>query len=722
MLYSTKSLGWLALLVLGAAVLIWAEKAPLKPIQPLVPGSDPWRIQTFRDWAYYADPAEIPRGLENRGSRLDGVEYEGEFVSGWFRAEAKVGLMVAGFPSLPGNRLGLESRDGQGRLTVHPFDIIDPRDSWRPWTVKLPTDAVAFRVHAIDRTSGENGWLAVTQPFTPAWRPGLLPQAARAFWAFAFQAVLLVAIGLALARGIRRWIGENAEFSLLPLAAGAAVAIVGYLAFWIYFAHPLAGQIFSWAACMGAGLVLVRSSSAGATGRKLFRPVLLAGLIGVFYLGLTVMFESPRLSYTAARRFVDLPSDNEIPRAFGERLLEGKSPKQLWGDWLSSDRPPLQTGWLLLTWPVMQAAGFDADTLTTTGGICFQLLWVLAAWSLARHLGANSRQALAVVAAISFTGVMLLFSVFVWPKLAAAALVLGAVLIWLRAGPANARPACFAGGVCAALGWLAHGGVAFSLVGLAPLVLLFGKDFGPWRNWGFALAGFALLAAPWMAYQRFYEPPGNRLLKWHLAGAAGVDDRSFPTALTDGYSRVGVHGALANKWTNVQMQFRGDWKVAERRDEIRGWLTLKADEGTYFARALAWWLVAAMVPLWVLLKRTRRGDGGIRREGFMAAWVLTGLVAIVALLFEPNAATVHQGTLITQLVSLTLLAWWALAFNRWFFGGLVLLQCAWFFWVWVPFPGRDFGSLQPAVVGLTALAAVALGWTALRPARRAGEE
>jgi hypothetical protein len=66
---------------------------------------------------------------------------------------------------------------------------------------------------------------------------------------------------------------------------------------------------------------------------------------------------------------------------------------------------------------------------------------------------------------------------------------------------------------------------------------------------------------------------------------------------------------------------------------------------------------------------------------------------------------------------------WVLpAFNRWFFAGLVLLQCAWFFWVWVPFPGRDFGSLQPAVVGLTALAAVALGWTALRPARRAGEE
>lgn len=145
-----------------------------------------------------------------------------------------------------------------------------------------------------------------------------------------------------------------------------------------------------------------------------------------------------------------------------------------------------------------------------------------------------------------------------------------------------------------------------------------------------------------MAYQRFYEPPGNRLLKWHLAGAAAVDDRSFHTALTDGYSRVGVQGALANKWTNVQMQLRGDWKVAERRDEIRGWLTLKADEATYFARSLAGWLVAAMVPVFVFLRRTRRLGGRFRREGLMAAWVLAGLVAIVALLFEPNVATVHQ--------------------------------------------------------------------------------
>lgn len=290
-LFSSKFLGLLAVLTLAVAVLMWSEKTPLKSIPALVPGGDPWKSQTFRDWAYFADPTEIPRGLENRGSRLDGVEYQGEFVSGWFKAQAKVGLMVAGFPKLPGNRLELEVRDNQGRLTAHVFDAINPLDSWRPWTVVLPPEAVSFRVHAVDGTSGENGWLAVTQPFTPAWRPTILPQAVRAFFAFAIQAILLTAIGLALVRVIRKWNGVRTEF-LLPLVVGAAVALVGYLAFWITFAHPMAGQIFSWTVCGGGALVLLLSSSRFlSTSRSLFRPVLLAVVVGVFYTGLLVMFE-----------------------------------------------------------------------------------------------------------------------------------------------------------------------------------------------------------------------------------------------------------------------------------------------------------------------------------------------------------------------------------------------------------------------------------------------
>ena len=50
----------------------------------------------------------------------------------------------------------------------------------------------------------------------------------------------------------------------------------------------------------------------------------------------------------AAHRFTlqQLPADNVIPQIFAERFLNDQSPKALIGDWSSSDRPPLATGWM----------------------------------------------------------------------------------------------------------------------------------------------------------------------------------------------------------------------------------------------------------------------------------------------------------------------------------------------------------------------------------------
>ena len=43
-----------------------------------------------------------------------------------------------------------------------------------------------------------------------------------------------------------------------------------------------------------------------------------------------------------------------------------------------------------------------------------------------------------------------------------------------------------------------------------------------------ASAVVVLLVVPWAAYQRYVDPPGNRLMKkWHLAGVAPIDDRGI---------------------------------------------------------------------------------------------------------------------------------------------------------------------------------------------------
>ena len=44
-------------------------------------------------------------------------------------------------------------------------------------------------------------------------------------------------------------------------------------------------------------------------------------------------------------------------------------------------------------------------------------------------------------------------------------------------------------------------------------------------RWGRLAGGLLALVlyAPWLAYQRLYDPPGDRLLKWHLAGVTEVE-------------------------------------------------------------------------------------------------------------------------------------------------------------------------------------------------------
>ena len=719
--------------VMAAAIVLIATAAfrswsPLRvdKIPALASDTNPWPGDSFQELGYLAALAEIPPGLQVRGSRVNHrSEFRGEFLSGWFTARPVVGMLVSGFPKSPGNSLALELRNAQGEIRVFSFDPVNPGEDWQPWRVALPAGAVSFRIRAVDGTTDFNGWLAVTDPFVPSGRPAFQTQLARTFQAFAIQAVLFLTLGLPVGRCLagKPWCPPP----LVPLLAGAAVASLGYAAFWIYFAHPLAGRIFTWGTLLvSCGFAISGRRQSEPADRTLRHPLFLAALIALFYLALLLLYEPTRFSYTAANRFeAGLPSDNEIPRAFADRLWRGQSPRELWGDWQSSDRPPLQAGWQLLTWPVLHALGFDLDVSANTAGVCFQLLWVFAVWALVRHLGASARQALGIVAAIAFSGVLLEYSVFVWPKLAAAALVVAAYLLWRdeRSGRPQLRFAI--GGWCAALGWLAHGGVAFSLLGLAPLVLV-------WRSrvrslhWLCALAAFGAVAAPWTAYQKFYDPPGNRLLKWHLGGEMGIDRRGALEAIADGYRKAGLATTLRNKWSNVRFQFEGRWPGLRDFDLSLKSTRLREGETVYTVRSWGAWILALLAPL-LWLVRARPAPPAETRRALLELcwWFLGGACVWLALLFMPNTATIHQGTLVTQLLGPALLAVGAFQLNRWYFAALATFQAAWFALAWTPPSPLVEGRLLPApallavICGMVLLALVWLGaWAEKSPGHR----
>src|SRR5690606_32261928 len=105
-------------------------------------------------------------------------------------------------------------------------------------------------------------------------------------------------------------------------------------------------------------------------------------------------------------------------------------------------------------------------------------------------------------------------------------------------------------GASAALAMLGHGSTAFVLIGMALSALLLWR-WASWRLLAAAMAAFAVLYLPWMAYQKFADPPGDRLVKWHLAGVQEVDPRPLGEVLREAYASQTPATFLANKQANV---------------------------------------------------------------------------------------------------------------------------------------------------------------------------
>jgi hypothetical protein len=224
--------------------------------------------------------------------------------------------------------------------------------------------------------------------------------------------------------------------------------------------------------------------------------------------------------------------------------------------------------------------------------------------------------------------------------LSAGAFVCGAfAMLCLRAGGTNARANAIGCAVFAALAWLTHGGVAFSLLALAP-VIAWRFWRGEMRAWLPAAGVLLMLTVPWFAFQKLYDPPGNRLLKWHLAGQTTVDARGTWETLRDSYATAGSQKVALNKAENFAEQVRGDWrelfdlsaaKAAHRRTE----------EFAHTFRALTWWPVLA---LFALVLPRQRTSLGFRDLIPVVGWLMLTLVLWCLLMFGPATTVIHQGS------------------------------------------------------------------------------
>jgi hypothetical protein len=467
---------------------------------------------------------------------------------------------------------------------------------------------------------------------------------------------------LAARRGIR-------EVPVLLAIGLAATGIVAMLTFWAFYADPLAGESFAYLVLFGSILLTGWSLGGGHLDRVLLRrlatPLALWVLGSVFlvYFGFLHAGADTSLATSATRFSAQLPSDNLIPLFFAEWFFHhghSGTPPFFPGEWLASDRLPLQVGYVMSQMPF----GWGGRELHyQVLGVILQQLWIVGLWALllAARVGRVTR-ALAMVTVL-VSDIAIVNGFFVWPKMLPAAMLLAAAaLLVTPLWPELRRPLWAAVLVAALLGLalLGHGASVFGVIPLA-LVAAF-RGLPSWRWIGVALlAGFVLMV-PWSAYQRYGDPPGDRLTKWMLGGVIEIDSRSSTEAILDSYRETGLGGTLHNKAENfvaiagggpaltlldnaASAAGSGDLELAVR--ELR-WMFFY-----YLLPSLGLLLIApfAMAAAW------RRDRGDPRDWGFsLTCWAvfLVGAVFWGLLIFGGSAAktVIHQGTYLLPVLGL----------------------------------------------------------------------
>ena len=711
------------LLIVGSGVGAWAEQPGLARDYELTGSFAP----THPSDSEHIGPSEP--ALWSSYSDQPGAT--GQLRSPTFKAPRWLGLRWLGYPSQPGITLHLEHQ--QTQATRRLMATGDAGDQWQQVVWRLPTAwvGVPVRLVVVDDSPDPYGWVGVSTPQPASWF-SLFTYASHPirFWLrYSLHFSLLILPG---AIGLSRWRPlEGLSSSLAGLAIFMVTALGGYGAFWVYWLNHLLGTII----CSLIMLATVIYTWRGWRDRSLSQflrqpevaiPLGLIYLVGLAYLAVLYVYSHPAslTNVTANSRFMPgggLPPDNVLPYILADKLYHGIDPRPLLGEWQSSDRPPLQAGIVLMQGPLISLLG------STTWGLSYQMIstiaqcsWLAAVWALGQQLRLRSAQLALVLSFCIFSGFFLVNSVYVWPKLLAATLATGLVIALfqgIQAPPRQQFPGIL-GGLGAGLGMIAHSGVVFTL--LPTLVWMLGriKRLGL-RRVGAALILMTLVILPWIGYQKFYEPPGNRLVKWHLAGAVDLDQRSFSQALIENYQALGWQQAIEYKLDNVRQLVGLNVKILPLASYRTPPVYAAERVNEFFCTAVALgglnvgWLLMAVAGLRRLGGQNQTSSAVNSRLFAPVILALISLVVWCLMIFGPGTTVIHAGSYATMLLLFVGLGAWVATGPRWLAGLVLVGQVGLFFATWIlpppqPFPDALWPGPNLTMIGIAIAATIGI--------------
>jgi len=307
---------------------------------------------------------------------------------------------------------------------------------------------------------------------------------------------------------------------------------------------------------------------------------------------------------------------------------------------------------------------------------------------------------------------LFLNSFFCWPKLLPTAFLLLAVgLLWdrPRGQPLSSGTALLAG-ACAAFSLLGHGGSAFGLAAIA-VVYIAQRRALSFRPIAMGAITLVLLMLPWQAYQRFCDPPGDRLVKYHLAGREPIDPRSSLMVIREAYEELSWRQILENKAINIQTLFgrQADWgknsleafskaKEGHWDDAFFQFAKSSREAGFFhYGQTLGPMTIGLLGLAWLWIRCRQRNEA--RAAGTLAALGAASAVIWCALMFKGGSTVIHQSSYFTGACLYAVAGIGLAALPRTAILAVLGANLAWFVAVWTLTPlhhPRERNWLLPA--------------------------
>jgi len=548
---------------------------------------------------------------------------------------------------------------------------------WGSYDYELPSDWQGKPVRLVAADTGVKGmWRAFSEPLAGS---GSAPMgdAARilartSLHFFAIMVCALAFTAMAVQRGVRSLVHAGAIFL-------AGTAAPGYCIFWITLLSPTLARYLAVTVMVASivGLVFIyRKLDGDGRGllKSLLTPILLTGAVALMVGSAGFLYGGMRHPLdAAARRYSHpLPADNEIPFLFAQGARAKHVPRPLMSDWLSSDRPPLQAGIVVEQFPLISK---PRDLSYMFVGVVLQSLWIFALWLLLTAFRLNPRLIALALAASLFSGFVFLNSFYVWPKLLATTYSLAFLAAWFGPKPKDHSwlTAWIVPGALLCFSFLSHGGAIFALVPMVPIMVLM-RLAETKRMIAIGLFAFALYI-PWTLYQKLYDPPGDRLMKTHLAGVEQYDNRSFLQTAITSYGLLTWKQIAYNKITNLELAFGRGFMDLRSQGVLLGNLLSpdglgKAAQLGSQLRGEAFFYIAPCLGLFIfgpyalcagILKRFRT----LEWRTACLLWILNlaGIVFWSLLIFGPAKTLVPSGpySMIIMAQAAAVLAFWAVS-------------------------------------------------------------